>query len=127
MKRECRGEPLGLQDPYRNDADQNTQEGEKQKEPATTIKLQSGQILLFSPPNMGWSKRRPVASLGHFRDGEPALHFRQYQRQGSGLYHLTREGVSWKLSEFDAIVRRVQDVCDVLPEMAIATWGPRDD
>lgn len=104
-------------EPYRD--------GAVEKEPPK-LKLQSGEQLLFSPPNLT-SSRRPVASLGQFKTGEPALHFRIYRRRGEGVYNITGDGASFTLAEFDVIVRRVRELCKHSPEMAIATWGREYD
>lgn len=89
-------------EPYRD--------GVAEKETAT-IRLQSSEKLLFSPPGLQ-SARRPVASWGRFRDGRIALHFRAYRKRGPNSYAISGDGASFTPAEFAVIVRRVQELCE---------------
>lgn len=82
------------------------------------VKLLSGGLLIYTPPNMQQAKRRPMVVLGKFRGGAPALHFRTYDQKRPGQYRITGDGMSLTMREFwQHVVPRLDDLCEERPEL----------
>lgn len=87
-------------------------------EPNTTLQILSGETLIYTPPDMDDAKRRPMVTLGNFRDGTPILHFRNYERTRRGDYRITREGAAFTFREFrEKISTKVAELCARRPDL----------
>jgi hypothetical protein len=73
---------------------------------APDFKIRSGELFLYTPPGMK-SPLQPFVTAGYLKDKTRCLHFRLYRRNGNE-FTITRDGVSFKLSEFEQIVGRVR-------------------
>lgn len=92
--------------------------------PLRPLQLESGEVLIYSTPGVD-ARRRPAVTLGRLKRGEMVLHFRVYARNGRGRYAITHVGASFKPHELAEITAKVNELADVLPELALALGGPQ--
>lgn len=74
-----------------------------------------GELIIWKPEIR--SSLRPLATLGTFKNGEPALHLRTYRLRPNGVACMTRAGCSFRLDEFVEVVERLKAVFDVIPSL----------
>lgn len=74
------------------------------------FRIVGGGILLWTPPNLTRSRRRPCVTTGSFSNGTPCINFRQFSEQGPGLLAPTRDGISLTISELNEVVEKIRTV-----------------
>lgn len=97
----------------------------KKPVPALPIRITSGEVLLYSPPNIT-TRNRPCISLGRFRDGTWALHFRQYalDEKSAGGVRITRDGASFTIAEVELGINKAKAMAALVPDAPTVRGRP---
>jgi len=82
-----------------------------------SFRVVSGETFIFTPAGIR-TCRRPCVTIGRFKNGTPAIHFRQYAEQSPGNYAITQDGVSLTIAELSEVVLRLRGVFAAVPELA---------
>lgn len=99
----------------------------KQDEPPPRRAPQVGRVRLLSDQQLIWhprtcaSRRLPVISLGAFKNGTPALHYRVYARKAPGEYAVTTAGISLSFDEYDEVSARVAEIRAALERLGLSS------
>lgn len=88
------------------------------------IVLDAGEYLVFSPEGLN-SRTRPVCAISRFANGEIAIHFRTANKKGHRRFGLSSAGCTFKLSEFDQIAKRINELASTDLEFARARRNGR--
>lgn len=81
-----------------------------------SLGLRPGELPIFAPSGLR-SRRWPVCSLGRFRDGKFAIHFRIHRRRGDE-WVMTHNGASFTLPELRRIIAVIDRLVAEMPELA---------
>ena len=60
---------------------------------------------------------KPLITIGQFKSGEPAVHFRNYRATGKDAWIITREGASFTLPEVATAIQRLCRLFPYVPEL----------
>jgi hypothetical protein len=94
-----------------------SKEGPPKPPPEESIRIVSGETFIFAPAGIR-TRRQPMVTIGRFRDGRTAVHFRQYAQHSPGVYAITHDGISLTIAELSEAVRRLHEVFSAVPELA---------
>jgi hypothetical protein len=81
--------------------------------------IRSGEQVLYAGVHVT-SKVKPLITTGHFKNGEPAVHFRNYRPTGADGWVITKEGASFTLPEIATAIRRLCALFPYVPELLVA-------
>lgn len=73
--------------------------------------IRSGEQILMAGARVE-SNVKPLITIGHFKNGEPAVHFRNYRPTSGDAWVITKEGASFTLPE---IATAIQRLCALFP------------
>lgn len=78
-------------------------------------RTKAGDLIVWAPAIR--SSIRPLVTLGRFRNGTPAIHFRRYRVRPDGVAVMTDEGASFRIDEVVELVERLRATFDAIPSL----------
>lgn len=79
------------------------------------VRTKSGELIVWAP--LIKSEIRPMITLGRFRDGTPAIHFRRYRVRPDGIAVMLAEGASYRVDEIVEGVDHLRAMFEAIPSL----------